>query len=115
MGKRPLDTCQPAWVDVSAAIREVEKAHSCNIHVRLSIPLRADTPVHLWAAVEAEPRIVAKLTIRQPVAVGHRFPSVDCATLESLVYRLVLKLDHDLDEFGHVPAEQAMFAWDEGK
>jgi hypothetical protein len=35
--------------------------------------------------------------------------------MEGLMLRLVYKLDHDLDELGHVPAEQARFPWDMAK
>lgn len=102
----------PGWADVEQAMREVEKAHCCDLRIDLTHPKGEGTPVVFWVAVEAVPRIVGRRTIRQPVAVSKRFPCVDCKTVEGLVLRLVYKLDHDLDELGHVPAEQAMFPWD---
>jgi len=101
--------------DVEQAMRDVEKAHCCDITVKLSHPANEGTPVLFWVRVEAVPRIVAKKTIRQPLAVSHRGPSVDFKHIEALMLRLVLKLDRELDQFGHVPAEQASFLWDTAK
>ena len=112
MGTRPYDHPGPTYVDVVAALREVEKTHCCDAYIKLTHPVREDTPVLLWVKVEAVPRIVGRRTIRAPLAVSCRFPHVDCRTIEGLMLRLVYKLDHDLEEAGHVPAEQATFPWD---
>lgn len=115
MPSRPNDHPQVGLVDVERAIREVAAAHCCNISVALVPPVKPDTPVLFWVKVMAEPRIVGRRTVRMPHQVCHRWPCVDCRHLEALMLRLVYKLDHDLDEVGHCPAEQATFLWDMGK
>lgn len=113
MAAKLVDVSPICWSDVVGALREVEKTHCCDARVVLTHPVQEGTPVCLWVAVEAVPRIVGRRTIRQTCKVSHRFPCVDCRTVEALLLRLVYKLDHDLDEVGHVPAEQAVFPWDE--
>jgi hypothetical protein len=112
---RPMDHTAVAYLDVVAAMREVEKAHCCDMRITLTHPTNEDTPVLLWVKVEALPRIVGRRTIREAFAVSSRFPCVDCRHIEALMLRLVYKLDHDLDEHGHLPAEQAQFPWDMAK
>jgi hypothetical protein len=112
MGTRPMDHPPVSYADVERAMREVEKAHCCDITLRLTHPVNEGTPVLFWVTVRADPRIVGRKTIRQRHQVTHRWPSVDCRYIEALMLRLVYKLDHELDEIGHLPAEQATFVWD---
>jgi hypothetical protein len=99
------------WREVERLLREVAKAHCCNIFVHLSPPATEGTAVVLWVQVRAEPRLVGRRTIRAPVAKSHRFPTGEAATVEALVFRLLYDLDRTLDELGHIPAEQADFGW----
>jgi hypothetical protein len=95
--------------DVQDCLREIQSAHCCNCTITLSMPVNSGTSVMFWVKVQAEPRIVAKRTLRGPVAVSSRWPHVDHKTLAGLMFSLCHKLDRDLDEHGHVPAEQATF------
>jgi len=99
--------------EVQDALRAIESAHCCNTKVELTMPVNSGTSVLFWVKVQAEPRIVAKKTIRGPIAVSARWPHVDHRTLAGLMFSLCHKLDRELDEHGHVPAEQALFDWPE--
>jgi hypothetical protein len=112
VASRPYDHPRVDLADVEQAMREVGDAHCCDVTLALRHPVRPGTPVLFWVSMTATPRIVGRRTIRQPHTVSHRFPHVDCRTVEGLMFRLAHKLDHDLDELGHCPAEQAQFAWD---
>ena len=98
---------------VADALRELESAHCCNTRFEMVMPKTSGTSVLFWVKLVAEPRIVGRKTIRAPVAVQHRWPAVDHRTLAGLMFALAYKLDRQLDELGHVPAEQATFVWDE--
>jgi hypothetical protein len=95
--------------DVNDCLREVQNEHCCNCAVELTMPVNSGTSVLFWVKITATPRIVAKKTIRGPIAVSARWPHVDHKTLAGLMFSLCHKLDRELDEYGHVPAEQAMF------
>lgn len=98
--------------DVEDCLREMQSAHCCNCSIVLTMPVNSGTSVMFWVKVMAEPRIVAKSTIRGPSAVSARWPHVDHKTLAGLFFSLCYKLDRQLDEGGHVPAEQATFDWE---
>jgi hypothetical protein len=98
--------------DVEDCMRVIQSAHCCNCTVELSLPVNSGTSVMFWVKMTAMPRIVAKSTIRGPIAVSARWPHVDHKTLAGLMFSLAHKLDRQLDEQGHVPAEQATFDWE---
>lgn len=104
-----------SWAAVSDLTRQIEGSHCCNVKLELSVPANKGTGVQFWLVAAAEPRIVGRRTIRQPVRVSHRWPTSEAATLAALAFRLLYKLDRDLDENGHLPAEQATFLWDTAK
>jgi len=95
--------------DVETLLREVQKAHNCDIKLELTVPVQEGTAVLFWCKVVATPRTVAKRTIRGVVAKSHRWPTGEALTHLGLFFRLLYDLDRALDEVGHVPAEQASF------
>jgi len=107
----PLTTSNISLQDVNDALRAIQSAHCCDTEVSLTMPTTSGTSVLFWVKVTATPRIVAKRTLRGPVAVSARWPHVDHRTLAGLMFNLCHKLDRELDEHGHVPAEQAAFDW----
>jgi len=98
--------------DVEDCLRVIESSHCANCSIVLTMPVNRGTSVMFWVKVQAEPRIVAKSTIRGPHAVSGRWPHVDHKTLAGLMFSLCHKLDRELDELGHLPAEQASFVWE---
>jgi hypothetical protein len=112
MGTKPYDHPRVDYDAVVTALRELEVEHCCDTRIVFTHPVQPGTPVLLWVKVEAVPRIVGRRTIRNAAAVQSRWPCVDCRYIEALLFRLVMKLDKDLDELGHCPAEQAQFLWD---
>jgi hypothetical protein len=98
---------------VSDALRSLQSDHSCNCRFEMTIPSQAGSTVVVWVKLVAEPRSVAKRTIRAPTAVSLRWPHVDHRTLAGLMFRLAYDLGVKLDAIGHVPAEQALFGWGE--
>jgi len=98
--------------DVETMLREVEKAHCCNVRIEMTVPVASGTSVLFWVKVEARPRIVGRITIKAVVAKSHRWPTSEALTLYGLMFRLLYDLDRALDAIGHVPAEQAtMEGW----
>jgi len=97
---------------VETMVREVQKAHCCNVRIELTTPVNEGTAVLFWVKVEATPRLVGRRTIRAAVAKSHRWPTGEALTVFGLMFRLLYDLDRALDEVGHVPAEQAtMEGW----
>jgi len=109
------DRSTPAGVslrDVNDCLRAIESEHCCNTSVTLTMPTVSGTSVLFWVKVAAEPRIVGRKTVRAPHAVSGRWPHVDHKTLAGLMFKLCHQLDNELDIRGHLPAEQAKFAWE---
>jgi len=101
-----------SWKAVSELQRQVEGLHCCNIALEMKVPSKGATGVQFWLTAAAEPRIVGRRTIRQPVRVSSRWPTSEALTVAGLAFQLLYKLDRELDELGHLPAEQATFLWD---
>jgi len=110
MGK-PEDVSGVSYRDVEAHLRAVEADHCCNVKFEMSVPVVTGTAVLFWVTVVATPRIVGRKTIRGPIARQRSWPHVDHRTLAGCMLWLLFQLDTALEESGHVPAEQATFAW----
>lgn len=104
-------TSELSYADVSAAARDVGRAHGVSIRITLDLPIREGTGKAFNVRCAAW-RSDKEGEYRDMRGVSAPWPSVDSRTFAGLLYKLVLQLDEALtdDERGAAERQLELFA-----
>lgn len=94
----------PDWTDVAMTLREVEKLHSVWCSVRmLSDGSHASSSLRIVCSALGNELV--RPAVAGVVMVTDHWPTKDGLTITGVIYRLLLKLDHELLERNWVQTE----------